>query len=147
VTAPRRDAGSATLEVLILVPILLVLANVALYAGQMRMLHSLTRDAAEAAARQMTASRTWSRAVPNMNNTVGLIQGGDSDIRCHVGNVQYTTSSNQPMSPGNIGTAESFTVTVSCQFPVRMISAPGVGKYVTVQESATSYVDPYRYRS
>jgi len=142
-----RDSGSATLEVLILVPILFVLANLALYAGQMRMAHSLVRESAQEAARQASISRTFGRSFAYGPLMATTVLGSDQDIRCNPGTWVWKDSLGNVWSPSNTGRPEAVTMTVTCVIGIRMVSAPGIAKYVTITESATSVVDPYRYRS
>jgi hypothetical protein len=148
----RRQAGSATLEVLILVPILFALMNVALYAGQVRMIHSLVREAAQASARQASIART--KPFSSTPVIAGYIANGDADLICTGPNGDPGFSPGWGDSlgvngflPQNTGHAESVRMTIICKAPIRLINAPGVVQYITFTESAWSVIDPYRYRS
>ena len=147
ISHPRRDRGYAAIEVLILVPVIFALVNVAVYAGKIRMAHSIVRAAAQEAAREASISRVGSDSSINTPTIAATVLGKQGrDLLCFTSSETWHDSNGSPFDPNNIGKNESVSVTVSCQIYVRMLGNLGVGKYITITESAMTVIDKYRSR-
>ncbi|MFE5327255.1 TadE/TadG family type IV pilus assembly protein [Embleya sp. NPDC056575] len=141
--ADRRDAGSVTLEVAILVPALLALLILGVLAGRVTLAGSAVDAAAKAAARAATSARTPGDAQSRATAAAGatLSQQG---LHCASTTVSVDTSG----FAAPVGTAASVTATVTCRLPLGDLAAPGLPNLGTKSMTSTfvSPLDTYRAR-
>jgi Flp pilus assembly protein TadG len=145
----RREHGSAVLEVLVLVPVIFALIDIAVYAGQMRMAHSTVRAAAQEAARFASVERTTGQAHFWSYGTGGLISTSQN-LSCGTpstgpGGVAWTNPTD-PYVTTPVGQPATITVRVTCQIPINLIGVPGTARLVTITETASTVLDTYRAR-
>ncbi len=147
-TGARPDGGSATIEMLIMVPALLVIFNLVIVCGRIIIVHSAIRHAAQAAARSGSLGRTDLAASGNATTTFAaeILNNG---LHCEGGKsfADITLAYlNAPGSPRSIGANSLYRVTISCTIPVLVLPGfdPNNDPDITITYTAYSPVDPYR---
>lgn len=138
---PREDEGSATLELTILAPALLVVLSLAILAGRIETTSAVVEHAAAASARDASLART-----PTAARAAALSTAKDSldsqGVDCRSLNVAVDTGGFQVRA----GTASVVRVTVDCVVPLADLALPGVPGTRSVKASMTSPLDTYRSR-
>lgn len=159
------DAGSVTLEAVIIAPVIILLATVAVVLGRVETFHAAVQQAAQAAARAGSVSRTATTAQTNAKATWNGLMGTDpasttpnNDIHCTsappttdttvfdqaAGSATAKVDWQNATSPANAGAMFVFRGTCTLQSKWLL----GVfGTDITVTETAYSPVDPYRCRA
>lgn len=155
----RSDGGSVTIEAVVIAPVIILLITVAVVLGRIATFHEVVRQAAQAAARAGSVSRTqdsakdaavatWTRMV-----TPGSGSGVPSnDIICDPVS-QDPTAAGFTKTPGTKSAiavngdpaGSMFVFTGTCTLQTKWLLGL-FGENMTVTETAYSPVDPYRYR-
>lgn len=160
-----NDAGSATLEAVIIAPMIILLATLAVVLGRIAIFKAAVHQAAQAAARAGSISRTEVVAKTNAEATWDSLMGLDptstsptNNVHCvstvpamtatafeeSPGSPQAIVDDNDPASATN-GNA-MFVFQVQCTLEAKWLL--GVfGEDFTITETAYSPVDPYRCRA
>ena len=134
-SAPRAlsDLGSAAVELVILVPVLLLLVLVVVFAGRLAQANTSVRHAADEAAR--AASQTSARNMASRAREVALVELQTAGLACvhpsvHVGQIGPAGSS-------------SVVVTVRCELNRQALAplAPGVH---SISATSTEVIDVHR---
>jgi Flp pilus assembly protein TadG len=137
----RRDAGSASIELAILAPAILILLAVTIFAGRVSLARQAVDAAAFDAARTASLARTGDEA-----RTAGAAAGRSTltslGLSCR--GVRVTISGDFGKSPGQPGTV---TAQVSCRAGASDLGLPGVPGSRTLTGTFTSPIDTYRGRS
>lgn len=135
------DRGSATLELAILAPALLVLLGLVIAAGRIEVAAGAVEQAASAAAREASIARTGSAARASATGTArdSLRSQG---IVCGVLEVEVEASgfSVAAGSPANVA------VSVNCTVPLSDLAVPGMPGSRTLRARMVSPLDRYRSR-
>lgn len=138
----RGDTGSATLELAILAPALLILLSLVVLAGRMSEAHAAASHAASEAARAASLARTASTARAAATDAATDDMAG-SRLECTTVTVTVDTSGfTRP-----VGTTATVEVTVTCPVRLSGLLLPGVPGVRTVRATAVSPLDTYRERS
>lgn len=142
----REDRGTATIEMLFIVPALLVILNLVITCGRVVIVHSAVREAAQSAARSGSLARDPDTAYGNAltANSAVIIRNG---LHCESGRSFADDASaflNQPGSSASVGAGSFYATTVTCKIPLLKLPGFGSAGSVTVSYSALSPVDPYR---
>ncbi|WP_091514066.1 MULTISPECIES: TadE/TadG family type IV pilus assembly protein [Amycolatopsis] len=132
---PRDDRGSATVELTLLTPALILLLLFVVYCGRAATLRVSVNDATHQAARAATIARNESEATRNARATAeaALLQAG---VTCRGLSVETQAGS---VLPGS-----TVTVTVSCRVDnadLALLRVPGAP---VVSATASSVVDRWR---
>lgn len=138
----EADRGSATLELVIWAPVLLIVLALVVFAGRLVLGHQSVEQAAADAARQASISRTafGAQQAAQSSATNTLAQQG---LRCVSNTVVVDTAGfNVP-----VGLPATVTATVTCVIPMGDLAFPGLPGSKTVTATATSPLDTYRGRS
>lgn len=142
---PRRardDRGAVVLEVLVLAPVFFLLIDLGIYAGTAATVRSIAHHAADSAAREGSMARSGTGAVQDSTVPASLIYNQNlATILCNgtvVNNVPFSTA------PGQ---RASVTYTVTCYARAKGVSFPGIPTQVSYTVTATSVLDPYRWRA
>lgn len=137
----RRDRGSATLEMVIVIPAMfLVLAGI-VAAGRIALaqqaVQSVAYDTARAAsiARDAASARSSAQEVAALSTT-------SNNLNCIPFTVDLTTSG----FSAPVGSTALVDTTIVCTMRLSDIALPGVPGVVTITRSATSPIDTYRER-
>lgn len=137
----RDERGSASLELVILAPMLLLFISVLIFGGRVALAGQAVQQAADEAARTASIARTQGEAdqtaAQSARNTLD-----QQDLDCTSIKVAVDTSGfNAP-----IGQASSVRVTVTCPVRVGDLSIPGLPGTRTVTATAVSPIDTWRER-
>jgi Flp pilus assembly protein TadG len=135
------ESGSATLELTILAPALLVVLSLAILAGRIETTTAVVEHAAAASARDASLARTatGARAAALSAAKESLASQG---LDCRSLSVGVDTSGFHVPA----GTASVVRVTVDCVVPLADLAVPGVPGARSVHASMTSPLDTYRSR-
>ena len=136
-----RDRGSATLELTILTPALLLLLALVVLAGRVQVAASAVEHAAFAAARDASLARTpgAARAVATASSRRELTA---QNLRCAPSAVSIDTAG----FTARVGQPATVTATVTCTVAMSDLAVPGIPGTRTVTGSATSSLDTWRSR-
>lgn len=139
--AVGEDRGSATLELAVSAPVLLLFFTLVIVAGRVAQAHQVVEAAAGEAARAATAARNVGSA--RAQATAAVAAALDSaGMTCQSTSTQVDTS--QWTVP--VGRPARVTVTVSCQVMLSDLTMPGLPGSQSVTGSAGSALDSYRVR-
>ena len=133
--------GSATLELTILAPALLVLLSLAIVAGRIETASSAVEQAAAVGARDASIARTPALARLAATDSVKSSLASQG-ITCGSLNVNLDASGFSAPP----GTASVVRLTVSCSLALSDVAVPGVPGTRSVQATMTSALDTYRSR-
>jgi hypothetical protein len=136
-----RDRGSATLELAILTPGVLILLGLAIVAGRITVAGAAVEQASAAAAREASLARTPidARAAAIRVATTSL---SDRNVRCAGVHVTVDTTG----FASRVGSPAQVEATVRCTVPLAALAVPGVPGSRTLTASTTSVLDRYRSR-
>jgi Flp pilus assembly protein TadG len=141
----RRDseAGDATLELVILAPIVLFLISLVIAAGRTSLADGSVAAAARDAARQASISRTFAAAVAAAQ-TSAQAELAREGLHCSPAPVvQVDASAFLNSQPGQLA---DVSATVTCRVPLSDLVLPGTPGSRTLTASFTSPLDPFRGR-
>lgn len=137
-----RDVGSASLELVIWAPVLLLVAAVIVLAGRIAQATQAVEVAAAEAARAASASGTHAQATARAKSaaTAALSSAG---LRCSTTSVAIDASewSRPAGSPARV------FARIGCRVGLSDLSIPGVPGAKDVSATASSALDVYRVRS
>ena len=138
---PRGDGGSATLELAILGPGLLILLSLVIAAGRIEVASSAVEQAAASGARDASLARSLgqAQAVARQTATASL---AEQHLTCQ-GLSVTVASTGFAAAPG---TPAMVRVGVSCSVPLSDLGIPGLPGTKTLRASMSSAVDTFRSR-
>lgn len=139
--APRRDRGSATLEMTVLAPGLLALLSLVIVAGRIVVAHGVVEQASAAAARAASVARTAATAGPAAQAAARDILTGQS-LHCSTVSVDVETAG----FAVPVGQAADVAVQVTCQVDLASLSLPGMPGSTTLTSTSVSVLDRFRSR-
>ena len=136
-----HDRGSATLELAILAPALLVLLGLVIAAGRIEVAAGAVEQAASAAARDASIARTGSAARTVATNTArdSLRSQG---VTCGVLDVAVDTAGFSVAA----GLPAQVKVSVACTVPLSDLAVPGLPGSRMLHAQMASPLDRYRSR-
>lgn len=137
----RDERGSATLELVIMAPLLLLFLSVMIFGGRVALAGQAVQQAADEAARVASIARTQEEA----DQTAAKAARDTLDqqnLDCTIVQVHVNTAGfNAPL-----GQDSSVTATVSCPVRVGDLAIPGLPGTRTVTATAVSPIDTWRER-
>jgi Flp pilus assembly protein TadG len=136
----RCDAGSSSVELVVLVPALLGFFALVITGGRLALATQAVEHAAFAAARGASSVRTAGEAT---STATGIAATTLADAPCSTTSTTVTTGG-FTAAPGSPATV---TATVSCTVLLSDVGVPGVPGSHTITRSATSPLDTYRERT
>ena len=142
-TAKSRagDAGDATLELVILAPVVLILIGLLIAGGRASVAQGAVDAAARDAARQASIARTPAEAQATATASAKFeLRQGSLDCTPVV-HVTATAAFAVP-----VGQPSQIVARVSCTVPLSGLLLPGLPGSKTLSASFTSPLDPYRAR-
>ncbi len=142
VSPTRHDAGSATLELVIWAPVLLLIAAVVVLAGRVAQATQTVEVAAAEAARAASAAPSQVAARSRAAAAAGATLAS-AGLRCTSTTVDVDTS--QWSRPA--GTAARVSATIGCRLGLADLSVPGVPGHKAISATASSALDRYRARA
>lgn len=136
-----REAGSASLEIVVLAPALLLFVFLVIFAGRWALAQQAVQAAASEAARAASIARSAGEASGSASSaaTTSLT---NQKVRCAVQSVSVDTSGFGVPA----GTPASVSATVSCQVDMSDLAFPGVPGHRTLESTMSSPLDTYRSR-
>jgi Flp pilus assembly protein TadG len=138
----RQEQGSATLEVVVLAPALLLLLSVLIAGARIRMAETSVDQAAGVAARAASLARSAGRADDDALDAARTVLKREG-LRCSSTSIDVETGGfSEP-----VGSPAQVVVRVSCTVPLSDLAVPGLPGSRTLSASATSVLDTYRDRS
>lgn len=135
------DEGSATVELVILAPTLLLFLLLAVFAGRVALARQSVHAAAADAARSASIARTEGAAAVNARSAADATLAAEG-LRCLATQVDLDTSA----FGAPIGTPGTVAATVSCTVDLTDLSVPGVPGSRQLTATVTSPLDTYRER-
>ncbi len=138
----RHERGSATVELAILTPLVLLVLTLLVAGGRMVTAHSSLDAATTAAARAASLARTPAAATSAAHST-GAATLSQQGLTCHDTSLQPDTTA-LSTSPGAGG---QVTVTSHCTVALADLLAPGLPGHLPLTSEAASPLDPYRSAS
>jgi Flp pilus assembly protein TadG len=136
-----REQGSLSAELVLLAPAMLAFALFLIACGRISLATITVQDAANAAARNASLSRTVGAATANAttgaNNSVNL-----AGLDCI--NLQISVDPSGITAP--LGTIGNVATTITCTLNLSDIALPGLPGTYTITATGTSPVDPFRER-
>ncbi|WP_125777984.1 TadE/TadG family type IV pilus assembly protein [Antribacter gilvus] len=134
------ESGSATIEAVIIVPVLGLMIMLIVFGGRVAIAHQSVQTAAFQAARTASLARDPIQAHDD-SVTSAQASLADQDIRCTATDVTVdTTGLTTP-----VGTPSSVSATVTCHLDVSDLGLPIPGSR-TITATMTSAVDQHRER-
>lgn len=141
---PQRASaewGSATLELAILTPAVLVLLGLVIAAGRITIATGAIEQAAAAAARQASLARTPAAAT-RAATTTATAALAEQDLHC----TELTVHADATGFSTPAGGAAQVSVTLACTLALSGLGVPGVPGSRTLRADAVSVLDVYRAR-
>jgi Flp pilus assembly protein TadG len=136
-----REQGSLSAELVLLAPAMLAFALFLIACGRISLATITVQDAANAAARSASLSRTAGTASSNAtlaaNNSVNI-----ADLDCV--NLQISVDPSGVTAP--LGTIGNVSTTITCTVNLADIALPGLPGTYTITATGSSPVDPFRER-
>lgn len=141
--AVRRDGerGSATLELAIITPAVLLLLGLIVMAGRVGLASGTVEHAATSAAREATLARDATSAIAAARSAVAADLTAQG-VACASSSVDVDAAG----FAAALGEPATVTVTVSCTVALSDLAVPGLPGSRTMTASATSTLDRYRSR-
>lgn len=139
--APRTDAGSATVEAVIGVPVFLLLVSLAVFGGRLAITHQAVQSAANDAARAASLARTAPAARQAAERSAAASLS-NQQIDCRTTGVTVDTRGFQVA----VGVPAAVHVTVSCAVPLDSYGFPGAPDTRLVTATMSSPLDTFRAR-
>ena len=135
------DRGSATLELVVLAPALLLLVGLVVFAGRITVTAGSVEQAASAAAREASLARSVStaRSAAAQAARAALAERG---MKCSA----LAVTTNTAGFAVRVGRPATVTTTVSCTVSMADLAMPGLPGSRTLTSSAVSPLDTYRSR-
>lgn len=141
IPAAAREHGSATVELALVVPALVLLLGLMVAGGRLWFDRTTVAEAAHAAARAASLSRTAGQATAD-GTAAGRQSLDTAGLSCTDSSVSVDTSA----FSAPVGTPGSITSTVRCAVPFSDILLPGMPGAISVTATGSSALDTYRSR-
>ena len=143
-TARRRrdERGSASVELVILVPALVLVLGLLVAGGRLWFARATVVEAAESAARAASLARSAGEARSEGQQAANRTLATDG-LTCGAESVSIDTSAfGVP-----VGTPAAVTASVACRVPFADLALPGMPGSITVRTEGAAALDTYRARS
>ena len=135
------DRGSATLELVVLAPALLLVVSLVVFAGRVTVTGASVEHAASAAAREASLARSAASARTAAAASARAALDGRG-VTCASISVTTTTAG----FAVRVGRYATVMTTVSCTVSMADLAMPGIPGSRTLTSSAVSPLDTYRSR-
>lgn len=137
----RNERGSATLELVIVIPATLLIISAIIMAGRLALAQQAIQAVAHDAARAASVARDQGSA----QSDAALVSGfslASNRLSC----TSTSTSVNTAGFNAGLGQAATVTATVTCIVGLGDLSIPGAPGSVNLKATASSPIDTYRER-
>jgi Flp pilus assembly protein TadG len=141
--SPAHDQrGAASVELVILVPVLVLMLAVLVAGGRLWFARASVVEASQSAARAASLARSSGEARDAGRRAGSRILATDG-LRCAGDSVSVDTGAfGVP-----VGTPATVTASVTCRVPLADLSLPGMPGSITVRSTGAAALDTYRARS
>jgi Flp pilus assembly protein TadG len=141
--SPAPDQrGAASVELVILVPVLVLMLAVLVAGGRLWFARASVVEASQSAARAASLARSSGEARDAGRRAGSRILATDG-LRCAGDSVSVDTGAfGVP-----VGTPATVTASVTCRVPLADLSLPGMPGSITVRSTGAAALDTYRARS
>jgi Flp pilus assembly protein TadG len=141
--SPAPDQrGAASVELVILVPVLVLMLAVLVAGGRLWFARASVVEASQSAARAASLARSSGEARDAGRRAGSRILATDG-LRCAGDSVSVDTGAfGVP-----VGTPATVTASVTCRVPFADLSLPGMPGSITVRSTGAAALDTYRARS
>ena len=139
--AGRADQGNASLELVILAPILLALLSLVIAAGRTTVAQGSVDAAAHDAARQASIALT-----PASAQTAGLVSARAAILQDGLDCSPVVEIDTSQFTSLPVGQPAAVTAVVSCAVPLASLALPGLPGTARLSARFTSPLDTYRSR-
>lgn len=140
-TPARSDRGSASLELSILALGLLAVFSLLIAGGRLAMARTSVEDAANAAARAASISRSAEGARTEASAVADATLRGQN-VRCVTRSIEVNTGG----FSAPIGVPAAVTTRVDCTVDLSDVALPGLPGSMTLSAEGRSAIDQYRER-
>jgi len=138
----RDQRGAASVELVILVPVLVLMLGVLVAGGRLWFARATVVEASQSAARAASLARSSGEARDAGRRAATRILGTDG-LRCASDSVWVDTGAFGVPA----GTPATVTASINCQVPFADLSLPGMPGSITVRSTGAAALDTYRARS
>lgn len=137
----RDERGSATIEMVLLVPAFVLLILLLVMGGRLALAQQSIQSAASEAARAASLERGGDSEERGLAAAEAFL--AEEGLNCSTVDVALDTEGKE----SQVGTPDQFVnATVSCEVPLADLALPGVGGSRSVSAEASSPIDTYRER-
>jgi Flp pilus assembly protein TadG len=137
----RAERGAASVELVILVPVLVVMLGLLVAGGRLWFARATVVEASQSAARAASLARSSGEAHDAGRRAANRILSTDG-LRCAGDSVAVDTGAfGVP-----VGTPATITASVTCRVPFADLGLPGMPGSVTVRSTGAAALDTYRAR-
>ena len=140
--ATARQRGSATLELAVITPALLILLALLIAAGRLTLAHTVLDQAAAAAARAASLART-AEAAEHAARAAALDTLNSQALHCTNLSVHADTRGFRT----RVGIPAQVSIEVACTLDLSAAAVPGLPGTRTLHADAVSVLDTYRGRT
>lgn len=137
---PRPEAGSSTIEMVILAPALVAIVLLIVAGGRVAIAHQAVTTAAADAARAASIARTQDQAGASAR-TAAIASLNAQDARCRSTDVRLDLTG----FAAPVGTPATVTATLTCRVDLAGF-LPALPGYMPITATITSPLDTYRER-
>ncbi|HOA89096.1 TadE/TadG family type IV pilus assembly protein [Propioniciclava tarda] len=139
----RGERGAVTVEFVLLLPVLLLLAGIVIAGARLEWARSGVEQLAASAARQASLARTSSLAQSSAQDLVRS-DAAASGLTCLAGAPALALDTSGFAVP--VGQPARVTARVTCGVRLADVLVPGIPGSISVEATATSTLDRYRGR-
>ncbi|MDR0990684.1 MAG: pilus assembly protein [Propionibacteriaceae bacterium] len=135
----RRDQGSATLEAVIMTPVLLLCVALIVLGGRVALAKQAVNQAAYVAVRAATVTPSSVQSAQGLAFAAAQAELTSQGVTCHPVVAVDTTGLRRP-----VGQQAAVTAVVTCVVPISDLLLPGLPGSITLTATAMSSVDVYQ---
>jgi len=140
--AARDQRGAASVELVVLVPVLVLLLGLLIAGGRLWFARATVVEASQAAARAASLARSSGEARDAGRRVAQRVLATDG-LSCADESVSVDTSAFGVA----VGTPATVTAAITCRVPFADLSLPGMPGSITVRSTGAAALDTYRARS
>lgn len=140
-TVSRNQRGSATVEIVLVVPALVIVLGLLIAGGRLWFARTTVVEGAQAAARAASLARS-AGAASQAGQSAGAQSLATAGLTCDGRGVAVNTSA----FAVEVGTPATVTATVTCAVPFGDLLLPGMPGSISVSSTGYSALDTYRSR-
>jgi Flp pilus assembly protein TadG len=137
----RTDRGSATVELTLVVPALVLVLGLLVAGGRIWFARTVVTAAAQTAARAGSLARTPTSAAAD-GQDAGRASLSTAGLRCAAASVEVQTAA----FAVPVGTPATVRATVRCRVPLADLTLPGLPGSLLLEGAGAAALDTYRSR-